>query len=232
MHPIHDPKAMERSLRQALAERQIAISHGDSLECVARQLGCRDWNTLAARLDPPALRLPAAWTTSGSRTEDYEMGIDEAEGCALIRYRHILPDPTPGGRGSGFGTLMQSIQAEHHVGKRLRLRAELKARDVTGAATIWLRVDGERGRTVAFSNMETRQTDGPLRGTAGWQARAIVLDVPPEGLSIHFGFYLRGGGSVWARRFQLDEVDASVPVTDVDAPRRAIPSNLDFATVA
>ncbi len=59
-----------------------------------------------------------------------------------------------------------------------------------------------------------------------------MLDVPPEGLSIHFGFYLRGGGSVWARRFELDEVEASVPVTDDAAPHRALPANLDFATVA
>ena len=127
---------------------------------------------------------------------------------------------------------MQSIQAERYVGTRLRLRAELKAQDVTGAATIWLRVDGERGRTVAFSNMETRQENGPLRGTAGWRERAIVLDIPSEGLSIHFGFYLRGGGSAWARGFELDAVEAFVPLTDDAAPRRTLPSNLDFATVA
>lgn len=231
MDHFHDPKAMAKSLRQVLAERQIEVSHSDSLEFVARQLGWRDWNTLAARLDGPALRLPKAWTISGSRTEDYDMGFDKAQCCALIRYRHVLPDPTPGGRGSGFGTLMQSIKAEQYAGKRLRLGTELKAQDVSGAATIWLRVDGGKGSTLAFGNMESRQKDGPLRGTMGWQDRSIVLDVPPEGLSIHFGFYLRGSGSVWARRFHLDEVDPSVPVTDDTAPRRTAPINLDFAAV-
>lgn len=45
-----DPKAMARRLRAALAERDIALSHSETLEIVARQFGTRDWNTLAAGL--------------------------------------------------------------------------------------------------------------------------------------------------------------------------------------
>jgi catechol 2,3-dioxygenase-like lactoylglutathione lyase family enzyme len=47
-HPDADPKAMARRLRDALADRGVAVSHGEALELVARQLGSRDWNTLAA----------------------------------------------------------------------------------------------------------------------------------------------------------------------------------------
>lgn len=47
-----DPKALARSLRSALAGRDIAVSHSEALELVARQLGARDWNTLAAA--PPS----------------------------------------------------------------------------------------------------------------------------------------------------------------------------------
>jgi catechol 2,3-dioxygenase-like lactoylglutathione lyase family enzyme len=47
-HPDQDPKAMARHLRAALSDRGVAISHGEALELVARQLGARDWNTLAA----------------------------------------------------------------------------------------------------------------------------------------------------------------------------------------
>jgi catechol 2,3-dioxygenase-like lactoylglutathione lyase family enzyme len=43
-----DPKAMARRLRGALADRGVTVGHGDALELVARQLGVRDWNTLAA----------------------------------------------------------------------------------------------------------------------------------------------------------------------------------------
>ena len=46
--PDPDPKAMARRLRDALAEHSLTVSHSQALELVARQLGQRDWNTLAA----------------------------------------------------------------------------------------------------------------------------------------------------------------------------------------
>jgi hypothetical protein len=227
-----DPKMMAKSLRKALAERHVDISHSDSLECVARQLGWRDWNTLAAQLDRPVLRLPEDWNIGGTRSSDYEMGFDPSEGCALIRYHNILAEVLPDSQASGFGALMQNFQAENYLSKRLKLSAQLKAHEVTGIASLWMRVDGERGRILAFDNMDGRKTDGPLAGSIGWQDRSIVMDVPPGAQSIHFGFFLRGGGSAWARRFRFTEVDASVPVTDHVLPRRSAPTNLDFASVA
>ena len=232
MHATRDPKAMAKTLRQALAGRQTEISHSESLELVARQLGWRDWNTLAAQMDRPPLRLPEGWFPSGSMRDDYDMGLDEAEGCALIRYRHVSPIPISG-QGSGFGTLMQGVQAEAYRGARIQLKAQIKAQDVTGAGTLWMRVDDARGRTIAFDNMETRRTDGPLLGNSGWQDRSIVLDVPDDAAAVSFGFYLRGSGSLWARRFRFGVVDASVPLTDSYGGRhRPEPVNLDFAAVA
>jgi uncharacterized protein YndB with AHSA1/START domain len=46
--PEHEPKAMARRLRTALADRDITVSHSEALELVARQLGARDWNTFRA----------------------------------------------------------------------------------------------------------------------------------------------------------------------------------------
>lgn len=40
---------MARSLRTQLRERGLELSHGECLDIVARQLGHRDWNVLAAR---------------------------------------------------------------------------------------------------------------------------------------------------------------------------------------
>lgn len=231
MHVPHDPKVMAKSLRQALAERHADISHSDSLECVARQFGWRDWNTLAAQPDRPVLRLPEDWNVGGTRSDDYEMGFDPADSCAVIRYRVALAEPTLGHASSGFGTLMQNFRAEGFLNKRLELSVQLKASAVTGAGSLWMRVDGEKGRTLAFDNLDGRKSKGPLVGTIGWQDRYIVLDVPPDAQSIHFGFFLRGGGSLWARRFTFTEVDASVEVTDHVISRRAVPTNLDFAAV-
>ncbi len=232
MHIPHDPKAMAKSLRRTLAERRVEISHGDSLECVARLYGWRDWNTLSAQLDRPTLRLPEDWIAGGTRSDDYEMGFDPTESCAVIRYRIALAEPVSGHAAVGFGTLMQSFRAENFLGRRLELKAQLRVQDVRGAGTLWMRIDAETGRTLAFDNMDGRRSDGPLMGTVGWQDRAIVLEVPEEAHTIHFGFFLRGGGTVWARRFRFTAVGDSVPVTDHVVPRRSAPANLDFTTLA
>jgi hypothetical protein len=45
-----DAKTMARSLRDALDNRNVQLSHSDCLEIVARQFGLADWNTLVAKL--------------------------------------------------------------------------------------------------------------------------------------------------------------------------------------
>jgi hypothetical protein len=53
-----DAKAMAKSLRVAMAGRNIALSHSECLEIVARQHGFADWNTLTAKLSPTASHEP------------------------------------------------------------------------------------------------------------------------------------------------------------------------------
>ena len=45
-----DAKTMAKSLRTALIDRNVSLSHSDCLEIVARQFGLADWNTLSAKL--------------------------------------------------------------------------------------------------------------------------------------------------------------------------------------
>ncbi|WP_424985621.1 glyoxalase superfamily protein [Microbulbifer sp. S227A] len=45
---LDDLKSQARALRQALSATGHAVSHSQSLELLARQLGHRDWNTLHA----------------------------------------------------------------------------------------------------------------------------------------------------------------------------------------
>lgn len=44
-------KAQAKALRAALAQKGQTVSHSEALELLARQLGARDWNTLAAQAD-------------------------------------------------------------------------------------------------------------------------------------------------------------------------------------
>lgn len=50
MRDIRDAKLMAKSLREAMAERQVPLSHSQTLEIVARQLGYAGWNVLAAKI--------------------------------------------------------------------------------------------------------------------------------------------------------------------------------------
>ena len=42
MRSFRDAKLMAKSLREAMAARQVALSHSETLEIVARQFGCGD----------------------------------------------------------------------------------------------------------------------------------------------------------------------------------------------
>jgi hypothetical protein len=219
MHSFLDAKTMAKTLRAALAERSIAITHSDSLELVARQFGFKDWNTLSAQIDVASdafVPLPRGWyRTSTVEPALYWSGPDEREGGAL----HIASRAGAEAIGNRAGALGQTILPDDFRGGLVRLAAELKGRNCDGAATIWMRIDSdEPGKWLRFDNLIDRDGVGPLRGTFDWTRRNIVLDVPNEAQRIVFGILLKGTGEMWARNI---EVDAAPPGTArTDYPRR------------
>jgi ribosomal protein S1 len=60
MRDFRDAKAMARTLREAVAAKGVTITNSAALELVARMLGQRDWNTLAAAIEASRLR-DTAW---------------------------------------------------------------------------------------------------------------------------------------------------------------------------
>ncbi|SFI62607.1 glyoxalase superfamily protein [Jannaschia pohangensis] len=217
---IERAKAQARILRTALSDIGHDVAHGQALDLLARLEGVRDWNALVARLTPmPTLGpIPKGWRRGGDKAERFDMGLDEGAGpegapCATIRLR---PGADP---DNAFGTLMQSVDAAPFLGTRVALTAHLRAEDVAGAVTIWLRADGtDRSYNLAFDNLEDRQGEtGPLAGTMGWERRRIVLDIPEGTVTLAFGFYLRGSGQGWCADMELApapgaEVTASQPI--------------------
>ena len=55
MNTYKDAKHMAKVLEATLRERNVAVSHGEALNIVARQLGLNDWNTLSARIKVSAI---------------------------------------------------------------------------------------------------------------------------------------------------------------------------------
>jgi hypothetical protein len=226
MHTFLDSKAMAKALRTALAERQIDITHSDSLELVARQFGFDDWNTLAARIEAGRPRkLPQGWHIHhGAGYPLFEAGADPNDPGSVTIVSISSPDVV----GQNFATLMQSISAEDYRGQTLRLTADLRGEDV-GYGALWMRVDPKGGgKSLRFDNMLTREKDGAISGRFGWTERSIVLDVGAEAASLHFGAMLKGVGRLWARRFRLDEAE------ETDQPIASYPRrpNLDLGSVA
>lgn len=59
MRDFRDAKAMAISLRQALSDRAVTVTHSDSLELIARAFGFDNWNILAAKLEAERPVAPA-----------------------------------------------------------------------------------------------------------------------------------------------------------------------------
>ncbi len=234
MRDFHDAKLMAKSLGEALAAQGVSLTHSNCLELVAKQFGFADWNVLAARLDDAGTRstklmLPKDWyvTTPTEEGKTHRLGLDlETPGAALIECLFER------GRGRGvaekFAVLMQSIQAEPYVGQRLKLTASLKTENAD-LGTIWMRVDSNERRGLRFDNMIGRSANGPLKGSTAWIDRSVILDVPNDAASIHYGFFLQGYGRVWARSFHLESVGVDVAPTAFNSQYLQKPSNLDFA---
>lgn len=172
------------------------------------------------RLDP----LPAPWFLTGSRAHDYEVGLlpGTRDGHRVVQLRLRSASCEP----EGFGALMQSIAATRYVGRRIRFSATVRAREVTGWAGLWLRIDGWHG-PLMIDNMQDR----PLRQTTDWRPASIVLDVPEQATELHFGALLGGAGAVDLTQPRFGEAGQNVPVTadpQTPGPLPDEPQALDF----
>lgn len=231
MHTFMDAKLMAKLLRQALAERNIDISHSDGLELIARQFGLANWNILSAKIEAAGAtgdKIPLGWSKSGARPGSYHVGIDPQQRAAIIESKaSVAADLSD----ADFCTLMQAVDAAAYRGRRARLKCELKAVGVAGGVTAWFRIDGPSG-SLRFENLERYQKGGPISGDTDWVARSIVLDVPDEATVLNFGFYLKGTGRGLARNISLEEVDDATPLNTPDTGALAKPTNLDFVSLA
>jgi hypothetical protein len=155
--------------------------------------------------------VPQGWFANGSALSDFTVATDKAvtyQGHPSVSISSKKPDPT------GFAGFMQSISANDYKGKRVRLSAYLRTRDVTGdgsrGAHVWFRVDGPNQKMLGFDNMDTR----PVKGNTEWTKYEIVLDVPSESIGLAYGSFLNGSVTSWVASFRLEEVSDAVPATN------------------
>ena len=169
---------------------------------------------LSAVLSAPGLEpVPAPWCISGTHHVNYQAGLlpgtSTYDGSRVVRLRlrEGVADAV------GFGTLMQSISAGRYTGRRVRFAAAIRAHEVGDWAGLWLRVDTASG-PHDIDNMHDRA----IRQTTPWQEASVVLDIPEEATSLHFGVLLSGAGAVDLARPRFETVSTDVPVTAKPSP--------------
>ncbi len=91
---LHGAKHAARTLRHDLAARGVEITHSEALELLARQLGHRDWNTAAARLEagtPAGLGcpVPVLRVQDGDAARDF---YTERLGFTFLREHRLAPE--------------------------------------------------------------------------------------------------------------------------------------------
>lgn len=164
------------------------------------------------------------WFLSGGNPFLYEMGIDQKivhQGKAS----GYLKSKTVQDSGE-FATMMQEFRADRYKGKRVKLSGFIKTENVQSFCGLWMRVDSSLEDVLQFDNMSNR----PIIGTNNWNQYSIVLDIPDNSATISFGVMLMGKGHVWMDGLTFEEVDESVPTTNVDIKHvlHDKPINLSF----
>ena len=171
-------------------------------------------------------QLPHGWLLAGSRPECYAVSVEPKglRDASVVRLRS-----REGQAPVWFGTVMQTFRADNYRGRRLRYEAAVRSESVAEGAALWMRVDGvERGRSLAFDNMDDR----PIRGTGSWKRYAVVLDVPETANAIAFGILLRGAGDVWLGEPRIEAVSREVPETGTRQRVPDHPVNLELSVSA
>lgn len=183
-----------------------------------------------------AAQMPDAWVLVGQDAADYRLRLDPEvahSGSSSMRL-----EARGNRRRSQWAASVQLVDATAYRGKRMRLRGYVRADDVDSGG-LWVRVDGileGKYAMLALDNSEDRRVEG----TQDWETREIVVDIPPEGVTILIGAMLTGDGELWVDDLSFEAVAEDVPLTTepevviTDQPYARppgvfpTPTNLDF----
>ncbi|MFT3739184.1 MAG: hypothetical protein QM786_10540 [Breznakibacter sp.] len=165
------------------------------------------------------------WFKAGNKPDSYTIGLDKSiyksgGNSAFVESTEKKID--------GFGTLMQTCNAQEYLGKRIKMTAYVKSENVSDWAGMWLRVDSKlTKKSLSFDNMQNR----PIKGNNNWTKCEIILDVPEESGTLSFGILISGTGKVWFDDISFEVVDKLKTQTTTATKEYAIPdkpSNIDF----
>lgn len=149
-------------------------------------------------------------TANGGETPNpyYEVGIDrtvQRNGIAAAYLKASVPQP------QGYGVLRQDFSAKAYRGKRVRLSAYLKTKDMEDYTGLMV------SASTRSDNKTWAMSKRPIKGTTDWTRYEYVVDVEPDWEMFMIGVSIKGRGQVWASGFSFEVVGKEVPVT-TDSP--------------
>ena len=120
MRTYRDAKAMARSLKTALGEKDVELTHGACLEIVAAQFARDSWNVLAAEIDAGGAPDPAPTPATTART-----GPDFRDTIPILRIFAV-------DKAMEFyvGFLGFKVDWEHRFGDNFPLYAQISRGDL------------------------------------------------------------------------------------------------------
>jgi C-terminal processing protease CtpA/Prc len=106
--------------------------------------------------------------------------------------------------GMGAGILTQGIEARSYRGKKIKLKASVRAKvkGIGNQAQLWMRVDRAGGIMGFFDNM----SDRPILAEE-WREYEIEGHVDDDAVMVFFGAILGGNGQAWFDEFQILVMD-------------------------
>lgn len=146
--------------------------------------------------------VPSGWTLPTSSATSYGAEVVEDEphgGKRCVRIHKRVGGEAP------FGNLRRTIDAKPYRGRRVALRAALRAAK-GGQVQMWLRVDRENDVTGFFDNMGDR----PVLRT-GWQQVEIVGTIDADAESLSLGVMLIGEGEAFVDDLVLEILGDAPP---------------------
>ena len=152
--------------------------------------------------------VPQGWFVQ-RKDPSFFVGLKELKTGAGVETVACIRNTSNEIEADGFGTLLQSIEATHLAGKRIRLTAKVKGNGIEVGGGLWLRVDAGWDLAVCYDYMDDRK----ITGTTDWTEYQCVVDVPEDSDNIYFGALLVGRGEMFVKDFALDMVTSKTPTT-------------------
>jgi len=160
-------------------------------------------------------REPKGWLVKFSEAQNkaYQISLDSTikqDG----KYSILLEKK---GSQSSFGVITHPI-TQVFEGRTIELKAYLKTEGVsTGYAGLYMRIDDENSKMIAFDNMGTRG----VKGTTDWKQYSIKLDYNSEEVkTLYIGGLLSGDGKAWFDNFEIF-IDG-IPITSNELKKLAL----------